>query len=276
MSEPFKLDNNFDIPPMAKAMDNMFTRSQRDFINEAQRREVEWHNPSVFNSRVSSATAEDLDDFPTPPWATRALMESLDDTNTFDNAGNSMALEPACGRGHMARALAEYFRHVGAFDISDYGHGYDCRDFLACVPLKYDWLITNPPFKLASDFIARGLSEARVGVAIFVRTNFLEGQERYRNLYSQRMPTLVLQFVERVVLHEHELRDPDRLYQMKDGTMKKPSTATSYCWIIWTTKKKPAYCQLQWISPCRLSLTKPFDYVQLPKLERNSPAKTTV
>jgi hypothetical protein len=224
--------------------------------------ETLWHNPAVFNSRVSGTTAEDLDDFPTPPWATRALMAALDRWPHF-MPSELVALEPACGRGHMQRTLAEYFRHAAGFDICDYGQGYDVRDFLSCVPLRYDWGITNPPFKLASAFIARMLQEARVGVAIFVRTNFLEGQGRYNELYSLHKPTLILQFTERVVLHEHELRDPDQLYQLPDGTWKKPSTATSYCWIVWLVKNKPRQSNFDWIAPCRLSLTKPFDYATL-------------
>lgn len=233
-----------------------------EYLDGIMKRSVSsWHNPAVFNSRISSTGPETLDDFPTPPWATRALMEHI--PLTFNDMRGSTALEPACGRGHMSRTLGEYFRHVGAFDIKDYGQRFDVRDFLTVPPLRYDWLVTNPPFKLAQDFIMRGLQEASTGVAIFVRTNFLEGQDRYREIYSQHKPTLVLQFSERVVLHEHELRDPDRLYEMPDGTWKKPSTATSYCWLIWLVKNKPPQSKLDWIEPCRLSLTKPFDYVQV-------------
>lgn len=39
------------------------------------------------------------DDFPTPPWATRALIEHvLDDRETFRKMS---CLEPACGAGHI-------------------------------------------------------------------------------------------------------------------------------------------------------------------------------
>jgi hypothetical protein len=51
-----------------------------------------------------------LDDFPTPPWATRALIEHV---VVAKNALSSMTcLEPACGRGHMSVALAPYFREI--------------------------------------------------------------------------------------------------------------------------------------------------------------------
>ena len=48
---------------------------------------------------------ESADDFSTPPWATRALIEHV--------IGREHAAErtclPACGRGHMTRPLSEYF-----------------------------------------------------------------------------------------------------------------------------------------------------------------------
>ena len=40
-----------------------------------------------------------LDDFPTPLWATRALIEEVIGK---DRVTGQTCLEPACGRGHMA------------------------------------------------------------------------------------------------------------------------------------------------------------------------------
>ena len=51
---------------------------------------------------------ESLDDFPTPPWATRALCEQLKLLG-FDLPRQSV-WEPACNRGYMARVLGEYLR----------------------------------------------------------------------------------------------------------------------------------------------------------------------
>lgn len=60
-----------------------------------------------------------LDDFPTPPWASRALVEHV--IVSKDKLGSMTCLEPACGRGHMSVALAQYFREVTSFDVFDYG-----------------------------------------------------------------------------------------------------------------------------------------------------------
>jgi hypothetical protein len=59
---------------------------------------------------------DSLDDFPTPPWATRALCEKLIGAG-HDLTGMS-EWEPARGQGYMARPLAEYFGTVYASDSS--------------------------------------------------------------------------------------------------------------------------------------------------------------
>jgi predicted RNA methylase len=90
---------------------------------------------------------QSLDDFPTPLWATRALIEHVIGRDTV---GGQTCLEPACGRGHMAIALGEYFSEVKAQDIFDYGYG-NVADFQRAKhpDNSFDWVITNPPFRLA-------------------------------------------------------------------------------------------------------------------------------
>jgi hypothetical protein len=59
-----------------------------------------------------------LDDFPTPPWATRALIEHILSEHK-QGLSRLTCLEPACGAGHMAKVLKEYFRQVRASDVHD-------------------------------------------------------------------------------------------------------------------------------------------------------------
>jgi hypothetical protein len=120
---------------------------------------------AVIAQRVEAADSPD--DFPTSPWATRALVERvLEDRAALTTM---LCLEPACGAGHMAEVLKEYFHAVTGADAYYYGY---VRDFLtypyeanAC-----DWVITNPPFRLAEEFVLRALRMARRGVAILART----------------------------------------------------------------------------------------------------------
>ena len=215
---------------------------------------------------------ESLDDFPTPPWATRALCEQLKLLG-FDLPRQSV-WEPACNRGYMARVLDEYFETTYASDIHDYGYSQqnNVLDFLIGwdpdVP-HFDWLITNPPFRLAVGFIIRGLLVADY-VAVLVRSAFDEGQNRYKDLFQNHPEIYAMPFVERVVMWQGVLLDPDvKVWQpAKDGDggkMVKPSTATAYQWLIFgknsndktqTIKKR--------IAPCRKLLTQIGDYPSLP------------
>lgn len=210
---------------------------------------------AVMNQR--SEPHDSLDDFPTPPWATRALIEHV----IGDQWRSHLAWDPACNRGFMVRALEEYFSSVAASDIFDYGFDFDVRDYLfGAYWTPTDWIITNPPFRLAEQFITVALNEVQVGFAMFVRTSFLEGIGRYQNLFSKNPPAIVAQFSERVVLHKGICRDPNVKYLDEDtGKMKKPSTATSYCWMVWI-KGHTGPTKLVWIPPCRKALERPGDY----------------
>lgn len=199
-----------------------------------------------------SEARDSRDDFPTPAWATRALCERL----VPDEYGPmlmraSTVWEPACGRGHMATALKEYWGKVVATDAYDYGFAGVADFFAQNTPgflgTPFDWIITNPPFRLADTFALRALKLARHGVAIFARTSFLEGNKRYAGLFSKQPPTRVLQFVERVPIFRGRL---DR-----NG-----STATSYCWIVWDKANIGFGTSFEWIPPCRKRLEREGDY----------------
>ena len=198
---------------------------------------------------------DSLDDFPTPPWATRALIERVlwPEWPEFDprEAFKGYTVwEPACNRGYMAKPLGEYFGRVVATDIHDYGwDGQEySEDFLMAGGRsrpRPDWIITNPPFRLASQFVHKAWAcQPRWGVAMLVRSAFLEGADRYLNLFSKSPPSVVAQFVERVPMVKGR-HDPAA------------STATSYVWLVWQMGAEGT--QLKWIPPCRRQLQKVSD-----------------
>ncbi len=186
-----------------------------------------------------------LDDFPTPPWATRALLDHF--SGQMMHWDELSVREPAANRGHMVRPMQEYFGRVEASDIHDYGAGYPVQDYLfGPPPPRTDWTITNPPFRLAEQFIRRGL-QCSDHVAVIVRSAFLEGVGRYRDLFREHRPRLVLQFTERVVMHKGKLSA-------------KGSTATAYCWIVWQGGDWMGPTEFDWIAPCRKRLERAEDY----------------
>lgn len=185
---------------------------------------------AVMASRRSVASS--LDFFPTPPWATRALIEEVlapEGLVACDFAYGlypEMVWEPACGAGHMAIPLAGYFEEVLATDVHDWGFGdvrnldftMVARDTLKRRPA---WVIVNPPFVLAERFVDRALDVAVEGVAMLLRLNWLEGGARHELIFSgERKPTFVCPFAERVPMIEGAW-DPEA------------SSATAYAWFVW-------------------------------------------
>lgn len=226
---------------------------------------------AVMQQRATSAL-DTLDDFPTPPWATRALIVHVLLPFTTPHPNLLTAWEPASNRGHMAKVLDEYFLHVVRSDVADYGGNYLC-DFLiegteppaTATFSRPKAVITNPPFVQAERFIkrARGLKSNLI-TAMLVRTSFLEGEGRYKRLYKEMPPTFVAQFAERVIMLKGVLRDPDKRYW--DGNAwRRPSTATSYCWLVWVRGMTPQ--PFVHIPPCRKVLTRPGDYPANPDEE---------
>jgi hypothetical protein len=194
----------------------------------------------------------DLDYSPTPPWATRALVERvLRHAGREGHCKFQSAWEPACGEGHMGEVLREYFRIVLATDIHARG-GYPDRveNFLEPeVPHakgQFDWIITNPPFEdRVLKFMDRALDLAGTGVAMFLQLRYLEGIGRYERIYRDRPPTIVAPFVERVPLLMGQY-DP------------KASTTTAFMWLVWLKGAVPE--APFWIPPgCKDALTKPDD-----------------
>lgn len=197
---------------------------------------------AVMAQRIEAADSPD--DFPTPPWATRALCEYL--LPKTELAGFT-CLEPACGRGYMASPLAEYFANVESSDAYQYGFA-PVRDFLS-YPYEagsHDWVITNPPFRLAEEFVVRALTVAQRGVAILARSVFLESSGRYEAIFSVSPPSTFAQFVERVPM-------------VKGRLDRKASTATGYAWLIWE-KSYIGPPLLKWVPPCRKALERDSDY----------------
>lgn len=200
---------------------------------------------------------DSLDFFPTPPWATRALVERVlqnpDLRLLMDHepVGAISFWEPACGEGHIAEVLREYSQNVLATDIFDYGYGDRKLDFLADLEVNpeadlHDFIVTNPPFAEKSEaFVLQALRLAKLGVAMFVRLQWLETVGRYERIFKDHPPTLIAFFAERVNLCKGRW-DPEG------------GTATAYIWLIWLKGDEP-FAPF-WIPPgCREQLTKPDD-----------------
>lgn len=240
-----------------------------------------------------------LDDFPTPPWATRALCTHVLPTLRLSLEGRSV-WEPAAGRGIMAAVLDEYARRVWASDVHGYAEQHheisigafvgEGLDVMRLGEARVDWIITNPPFNSALEFVERALPYADIGVAMLCRSNWAEGGERFERLFSKQAPTLIAQFVERVPMldggHFQEIIDVKgetvraRRKAHRGGYDPHASTATSYAWFVWSRSPDLAAASLKasagtrflWIPPCREALTHTDDARRFGKIKRATEA----
>ena len=92
------------------------------------------------------------------------------------------------------------------------------HDDLPC-HVRPDWVVTNPPFRLAQAFAMRAFEVATTGVALLVRLQWLESKSRFSMF--QRFPiSRIHLFCERVAMVKGRY-DPSI------------SSATAYAWCVW-------------------------------------------
>ncbi len=113
------------------------------------------------------------DDFyATPAPATHALL----DAESFEGS----IWEPACGDGAISKVLAARGHDTTSTDLVDRGYrfGQHGVDFLMeTKPLARN-IVTNPPFKLANEFVRKALDLTTGKVAMLLKVGFLEGKGR--------------------------------------------------------------------------------------------------
>lgn len=166
------------------------------------------------------------DFFPTPAWATHALMQS----ERFDGE----IWECACGDGAMSRVLETKGNLVRSSDLFDRGYGESGIDFnLATTPA--DNIVTNPPYNSAEEFVRSGVKLARKKFAMLLRLAFLEGANRQRTIFTESAPSRVWVFSERITFYPA-------------GAVKGGSGTTAYAWFVWD-KDAPNGTELKWLKP---------------------------
>lgn len=170
----------------------------------------------VTGNKSHSFADRGADLYETPPEATRALLavESLP----------GWIWEPACGRGAIVRVLRAAGRDVFATDLNDWETpDQDGRwDFLAGRPVPHPFgaIVTNPPYRLAAQFVRRALELAPL-VAMLMRLGFLEAEGRRDILEGAGLARV------------HVFRN--RLPMMhRDGWAgPRASSAMAFAWFVW-------------------------------------------
>lgn len=214
-----------------------------------------------------------LDDFPSPPWSARAWCEYVVSPVYLDQK-KPLIWECAANRGYLARGLDGYGATVIGSDIFDYAScypvgrfvGYPTFNFLDLgvsllargeatlphfLPHAPHWIVSNPPFSRAHEFIDLAMKIATVGVSMLYRIQITESVGRYEKIFKPLGDRRWAwsQFVERVPIHEGKCE-------------RNQSTMTAYGWLtIWQDQQHAdEILQKRFIPPCRAQLEKADDY----------------
>lgn len=179
--------------------------------------------------RIVDQEGEDF--YPTPEWATRALLAN----ETF----NGPIWEPACGDGAISEVLKRSGLDVLSTDLFNRGYkfGESGYDFLTIDShARYHNIITNPPYNLAENFVSIGLRTIHYKLALLLRLSFLEGGRRYNSIFSKTPPSRIWVFSERITFY------PNGVQTGGTGTL-------AYAWFVWDKTNPGTKCELKWIAP---------------------------
>ena len=172
------------------------------------------------------ADLEGPDFFPTPRWATFALI----DNEHFEGD----IWECACGDGAMSEVLSETGRPVKSSDLFYRGYGEAGHDFLQ-PQWTADNIVTNPPYNCAEGFVGVGVRTARRKFALLLRLAFLEGANRANSIFAKSPPSRVWVFSERITFYPV-------------GAVRKGTGTTAYAWFVWD-KDATSRTELHWLKP---------------------------
>jgi len=151
------------------------------------------------------------DFYPTPPWATFALI---------DNEKFSQNIwECACGDGSMSEVFLNAGYDVKSSDLYDRGYGEGDKDFLQS-NTKFDNIITNPPFHSAEGFVKKCTELTNNKFALLLRLAFLESANRANTIFHVNPPSRVWVFSERITFYPK-------------GVKRGGSGTTAYAWYVW-------------------------------------------
>lgn len=169
---------------------------------------------------------ENDDYYATDPKAVKLLLEK--------EKFNSIVFEPSCGEGHISRVLLDNGYAVKSSDLINRGFG-EVKDFFEVDEFCGD-IITNPPYKIALDFVKHSLDIIPEGnkVAMFLKLQFLEGKAR-KEFYKENPPKKI--YVA-----------SGRLNCAKNGKFEEfKSSAVAYAWFVWE-KGYQGSPEIDWIN----------------------------
>ena len=178
---------------------------------------------SIFKTLSASSHTdserETHDFYATDPKALELFLDRI------DNDGiklNHHIWECACGEGNLSEVLKSKGYDVYSSDLVDRNYGASGVDFLKGI---FEWkgdVLTNPPYKMALEFVKHAIELLMDGnkAIFFLKIQFLEGKERYK-FFQENPPKFV---------YVHSERQKCAINNQFENIK---SSAVCYAWFVW-------------------------------------------
>lgn len=191
-------------------------------------------------ARNNAKTKRDPYDFyATDPETIEALIKQLNK----DNIELKQTIwECAAGNGHISKVLKKYGFSVLSTDIVQREYKLDAvADFLKETkkPHYVKTILTNPPYKYSLKFAQKALEilNNEDCLVLYLKDRFLEGERRYKKIFSIYPPKYVYAHVRR---QKAAMQGDFKEYCTTSGTQ-------FYIWVIWQ-KGYNGETTLRWIA----------------------------
>lgn len=167
-----------------------------------------------FSCNNSNGTRKKSDFYETPYSITSSFLER----EKFDYSLS--ILEPACGNNAIVKILENYWDKDNIIANDLFGNG---KDFLSETD-NYSYIITNPPFSLAQEFILKAKEIAINKFCFLLPLSYLHGKKRFDTIWSDNtFPLSKIYVYTRYPLLGEILRDDGKYHT---GMM-------VYAWYVW-------------------------------------------
>lgn len=207
----------------------------------------QYTNKGLYNKyKKNNKEREALDYYSTP---------TEEVTNAMLTAGinleDKIVLEPCVGGGHMMEGILTYENMINQIPLKLIGTDIKDRDYTKSgIELMYgehcdflsddypiekaDLIIMNPPYATIEPFVIRAL-EIAPEVLMLGRTQFLESESRYENIFKNNPPDRIFQYVDRI-----------QCYKNGDTSIT-GSSAQAYAWFYWNRSEPYTGTYLSWL-----------------------------
>lgn len=178
-----------------------------------------------FSCNNASGKRSKSDFYQTPYSLTRMLLDELNI--------KGCVYEPAEGSGAIVKILKEYGLNVVSNDLPDNfleAHEPDLWNL-------YRWIITNPPYSLAFEFIQKAKKVCN-NFAFLLPLSYLHGKKRHDEIYQDKeFPLHDVYVFTRYPLLEETVREDGK---HKTGMM-------VYAWYVWKREKREQGPEIHWL-----------------------------